>query len=86
MRNAGGYASIVGPDPTVEIDTFTCVHCNGVVFVRERADMGGFCRQCMRHICGSCADSGECTPFLKAIEKSEEAGAKRRQLEKALGL
>lgn len=54
MRKPGGYAQIVGPDPTIvyfdgfrceqiapthEVDTFTCCHCNRVVHVKTKAPM-----------------------------------------------
>lgn len=31
MHAAGGYAVIVGPEGRVEMDTFTCAHCGGIV-------------------------------------------------------
>lgn len=74
MRRPGGYAVWTEPSRTVERDTFTCVHCNTVVFVKPKQDpseMGGFCRQCMSHICGPCADLGKCTPFEKKLEEME---------------
>lgn len=84
MRNPGGYATIVNPDGHVEeTDTFTCTHCNQVVFVKPATDpteMGGFCLSCMRHICGPCADLGRCTPFEKKIEQMEA----RERLMKAI--
>lgn len=54
MRNPGGYALIVGPDPSIakfdgfrcesiaakhEADTFTCFHCGNVVHVKTKAPM-----------------------------------------------
>lgn len=53
MRNPGGYAVIVAPEPTrvnfdrlrcetigegtFEADTFTCIHCNHIVHVKAGA-------------------------------------------------
>ncbi len=53
MRNAGGYAVIVAPEPTTvnfdrlrrerlgegmhEVDTYTCEHCNRIVHVKPGA-------------------------------------------------
>jgi hypothetical protein len=75
MRVAGGYAIIVEPGKAdVEMDTFTCAHDNRVVFVRagqDPSELGGFCRICMKHICGPCADLGSCTPYEREMEKAE---------------
>lgn len=78
MRNPGGYAIWVGEEGVLrEQDTFTCCHCNTIVFVKPAAppsESGGFCRLCMKPTCGPCADKGECTPFekkLEAIERSD---------------
>lgn len=77
MRTArsGGSLIITDPDaPTVEMDTVTCCHCNTIVLVGPRqdpADAGGFCRLCMKHTCGPCADLGTCTPFEAKLEKME---------------
>lgn len=61
MRNAGGYALVVSPDPQQanfdqfrceeigprhETDTFTCWHCNRVVHTRTRAPMDEFGSMC----------------------------------------
>lgn len=85
MRRAGGYAAIVGPDaPVKEMDTVTCCHCQRVVFVGARQDpstLGGFCRMCMKHTCGPCADKG-CTPFERKLEESE----RRFQTLRSMGL
>lgn len=75
----GGYAVIVGPDaPTKEWDTITCAHCNRIV--RCRTDPGGFCRCCMKPLCGPCADKGVCTPFEARLDAYEKRERFRRQL------
>ena len=69
-----GYAVVLGPDGNVERDTITCFHCQRVVFIQPGADpssLGGFCRVCMRHICGPCATQGSCRPFEKQLEQME---------------
>lgn len=77
MRNPQGYAYTADPDRgLVERDTFTCNHCQFVVFVRpasDPTDMGGFCRMCMKHICAKCADEGVCLPFEKKLDQYERA-------------
>jgi hypothetical protein len=89
MRNPGGYAVIVSPEPhrvnydkwrcedvsagMVEVDTFTCCHCNRVMHVKPRAPMdefGSMCRNCMKMVCPTCAD-GACIPFEKKLEQVE---------------
>jgi hypothetical protein len=75
VRKPQGYAVTIEPDKAdVEEDTFTCAHCNSIVFVKpcqDPSEMGGFCRLCYAHICGSCADQGECVPFEKKLEALE---------------
>lgn len=74
MLRPGGYAVTEEPErPRDECDTFTCSHCNTVVFVKPKApasDCGGFCRMCMKLVCPRCAD-GSCTPFEKKLEQQE---------------
>lgn len=78
MRHPQGYAIWTEGDGSIrERDTFTCCHCNHLVFVKPKcnaSDAGGFCRCCMSFICGPCADKGTCEPFLKKIEKEERKG------------
>ena len=74
MRNAGGYAVWVAVDGSREVDSFTCSHCQRVVFVPPRADpsqLGGFCRQCMKHICAPCVKVGGCKPWEKQMAEAE---------------
>ena len=74
MRRARGYLTIADPErPLIERDTITCAHCNTVVIMKAGKDIGGFCRMCMRAICGKCADLGVCTPFEKELERQERA-------------
>jgi len=82
MRNAGGYAITTEPGKSdVEEDTFTCCHCNCIVFVKHRCDpaeMGGFCRLCMKHVCKACNAKGECAPFERKLEELEARDRFRR--------
>lgn len=75
MRNPGGYFVSVGPDGNVtEYDSFTCGHCQKVIFVRPKCDpteLGGLCRQCMKMICPRCVEQGTCTPWEKQMEIAE---------------
>jgi hypothetical protein len=87
MRNPGGYSIRVDPGAETrqgrrrEWDTFTCQHCNKVVFVKPMCDpasMGGRCNCCDGLICPSCVGKG-CDPLEKKLErlearKSYEAG------------
>lgn len=83
MLRAGGYGQLICEDPTkefgrdqfgrriaAEADSFTCRHCNLVVFVNageKAADIGGFCKCCTGLICGPCVDEGTCTPLEKRL-------------------
>lgn len=80
MRKPGGYAQVIGPGQTKEIDTFTCHHCNKIVHVKamaDPADIGGMCKMCMQFICPQCLGQG-CTPFEKKLLEMEAVGANRR--------
>lgn len=102
MRNPQGYATIVGADRsvvtfdkfrceeirsgTMEVDTFTCIHCNGVRHVKPMSNMdefGSMCRNCMKMVCPVCAN-GPCVPFLKKIEQMEQKDYIRRQYDLVL--
>jgi tRNA G18 (ribose-2'-O)-methylase SpoU len=78
MRRPQGFALTTEPGkPDIAEDTFTCAHCNFLVFVQpfqDPSEMGGFCRMCMMHICGPCADKGSCDPFEKKLERMEARG------------
>jgi len=66
----------------VEYDTVTCGHCGCVIHIRVKErpeDLGGLCKQCMKLICSSCVDDGQCTPLLKRIEEQEERDFRRRE-------
>ncbi len=80
-----GYATVVGPDDSKEFDTISCAHCQFVMHIAKRAEadqLGGFCRMCMKHICGRCADEGSCRPFEKKLDEYE----RRMRLHQELGL
>ena len=86
MRNPGGYATIVGPSaPTIEADTFTCIHCNRIVFVKPKAsaaESGGWCALCAKAICSVCVGK-PCDPFEKKLKRMEAKGRFHRNFEKA---
>jgi hypothetical protein len=78
MRRPGGYGVTKEPGKKdIEEDSFTCAHCNAIVFVtpfQHPADAGGFCTMCMKPLCKKCAALGKCTPFEKVLEKMEAEG------------
>lgn len=87
---AQGYAIITDPDTPMpkESDTFTCGHCNTVVFVKPAADpttYGGWCGQCTKLICAHCEAEKvrtlACRPFEKWLEQQEARAASRRSLQ-----
>jgi len=78
-----GYATIVGEDSKlIEMDTYTCAHCNSVHHLHDRMgnkkDPGGFCMLCFKQICGLCADTGKCDPFEKKLLRMEAGEQFRR--------
>ena len=87
MRKAQGVGIITDPDAKrpAEMDTFTCKHCQQIVFLHNpdgtrKADQGGFCVRCFAGICGPCADLGRCTPWEKQLEQKERENFARRRL------
>lgn len=87
MRNPGGYAFLTSPVPSqaklpglrcvevdagiLEIDTYTCCHCNLVIHSKAGTQADEyFCRGCMARICPGCADL-PCIPFMKKVEEAE---------------
>lgn len=85
MRRSQGYATVTEPDKaTLEMDSFTCAHCNSITFVKARQDpseMGGFCCLCMLHVCKRCVDK-RCEPFEKKLEEME----RRDKMLRAVGV
>lgn len=82
MRRPGGFFIVSSPDGMTECDTFSCGHCQKIVFVKPRcdpADAGGLCYVCNRHICPSCAGLGRCEVIEKKLERWEEAGRRARE-------
>jgi hypothetical protein len=88
MRNPGGYGQLICDDPSLKgrdrfgrviaqtHDTITCNHCGTVVLVNagERPeDIGGFCKRCMKCICGPCVDEDRCRPIERWLEEQERA-------------
>lgn len=86
MRNPGGYGVWHDPDadqPIKEVDSYSCGHCQYVVFVGAKKDpaaLGGLCKVCMRLVCPRCTAAGECKPFEKMLEEIEARGRARKSL------
>jgi hypothetical protein len=73
-----GYLCISDPEAgNFESDTYTCRHCQRIVW--RRGD-GGFCRTCDSMICNKCVGK-DCVPFMKKIEEMEERYYRYRQSE-----
>ncbi len=91
MRNPGGVGVITDPNvaaPYQECDTFTCGHCQYVVFVPVRQnpeDIGGLCKQCMVLICPKCVDRMVCVTWEQMIAMQEAHGRTFRSIEETLG-
>lgn len=82
MRNPGGYAIITDPGCGVtEQDSFTCHHCNRIVFVKPKcspSDLGGLCKTCMKFICPHCVNKGNCDPWEEQMKRAEASYHARR--------
>ena len=75
MRKPGGYSIITDPAfaSAREADTFTCYHCQKIIFVKplcDPAEMGGRCTICDKLICKHCVGNG-CDPFERKLERLE---------------
>jgi len=74
MRRPCGYSIITDPEAGVkESDTFTCQHCQKVIFVKpfcDPADMGGRCTCCDGLICPNCVGKG-CDPVEEKLKRAE---------------
>jgi len=82
VRAPQGYAVWAG-DRVTECDTFTCGHCQRVVFVPPKADpaeLGGLCKQCMSLTCPRCTAAMRCLPFELALERAEASDRLRRSV------
>lgn len=79
---SGGWSVVTEPGKQdIEHDTFSCGHCNQVVFVSARTspeDMGGRCTCCDKLICKKCVGKG-CTPLEEQIRMMEDPLYKRRR-------
>jgi hypothetical protein len=68
-----GELEVFGPDGFCR-STFTCAHCQRVVFVTpgcSPVDLGGLCPNCNGLICPCCAGLKVCNPWEKQMEKME---------------
>lgn len=85
---AKGYAIETGPDMQAkEADTFTCQHCNRIVFIKpfcspSDIEFGGQCKGCMGLICIYCYNKPGCDHIEKKLERIEREGQFRRSLER----
>ncbi len=80
-ERAQGVATETSPEGVKECDTFTCGHCQRIVFVRPKqsaSDMGGLCKVCMTLICPRCTGAGFCLPFMKKLEAEEDLDRRLR--------
>jgi hypothetical protein len=88
VKKALNYSILVGPNAVVERDSFTCGHCQRIVFVppgRSATDIGGGCRICHHLICGRCVDLGICKPFEQQIAEIERNWERDRMLSRLIG-
>lgn len=75
MLRPQGYGVTTDPVAGItEEDTYTCGHCNAVVFVKAKCaalEAPCPCRMCMRFCCPGCLARGGCDPFEKKMERLE---------------
>ncbi|HEY8623654.1 MAG TPA: hypothetical protein VIM74_07285 [Casimicrobiaceae bacterium] len=86
MQRALGYIQHIGPESTVQYETFTCGHCNGIVRMQKDVSLQSLdmairqgkekrdirrCHGCDRLTCPSCQKNPTCTPFERVLEAVE---------------
>lgn len=78
MLRPGGYTFETDLDGHVsEGESYTCKHCNKVVFVKpfERPeDIGGRCTCCNGLMCLECTGKQRCDPLEAKLERWERYG------------
>ena len=87
MLQPGGYAVVVDPEgPTIERDTFTCVHCGGIVIVKPAQSLSDFdwCRRCLKPVCGKPACVARCLPWERQMEIMEGRARLHAAMDRAL--
>jgi hypothetical protein len=87
MRNPGGYVTIVDSSASLyEQDTFTCIHCNGIVLVKPGLTITDFawCRKCMKPVCEKERCQTRCLTWDRRMEISEARGKLHRAMDEAL--
>lgn len=92
MQRAKGYIQFIEPEKTVEYETFTCGHCNGIVRMQKDVSLQSLdmairrgkekrdirrCGGCDRLTCPNCQKSPTCTPFERALEAMERSARLR---------
>jgi hypothetical protein len=73
MTMAGaGYAVWTGQDGRVqrEADVAICVHCQAVVLLQPKPNVG-WCARCSGTVCATCQASGRCIPFERRLAQAE---------------
>ena len=86
MRRALGYIQFIDPLSTVQLETFTCAHCNSIVRMQPEVSLQGLdaairsgkekrdirrCAGCDALICPNCYKRPTCTPFEKTLQAWE---------------
>lgn len=84
MRNPGGFFTITDPDnysKRVELDTFTCQHCNRINRVPPNDNiLETRCRLCWQRICARKECHARCHPFELKLEEMENRESFRAAL------
>ncbi len=79
----GGYSIISEPGKAdIEMDSFTCKHCNRVTFIHARTspeDLGGRCTVCDGLICSQCVDK-DCDVLEEKLRRMEDPFYKSRRV------
>jgi hypothetical protein len=86
MNRALGYAQYISPLETIEIETFTCSHCNSIVRMQPQVTLKSLdgalrsgketrdirrCHGCDALVCPKCHKEPTCTVFEKKLEAYE---------------
>jgi len=73
VQASGTNAPIVGAGICYESAIITCAHCGGTVILNpDRSRPRGYCQSCDHYVCDLPSCNGDCKPFRKLLEVTQE--------------
>lgn len=85
-RERGHYEETYGDGTKRVWPTFTCNHCNAIVFKPGPGEDSGFCMKCFCPVCLPCGAKHTCVPWEERMTIIEAKAAARASLLRAVGV